>query len=788
MVPYQTELRPNPDFGHERALEKLANLRSIHAETAIQLHVPNDFDDFDGSFRVDEAHHQGHQSTAAQIPAWLDLDNRVSIGCAGAVTAFLQRRRSSEYLQDDPDAQMAYRVAHLEMFTFKDTMFVNADTLSSLQIIQPESHPNIFNQGPGTKGSKESLSIFGLFQEHARTPQGKVQLRALFLRPSKDLALIRSRQDFVSVFARPDNRSVCEQLKKSFSKIKNLRVIMAMLHKGVEGWNKQKSFKSGVWSSLLEFCYYSIDVVEGLHEAAGVEQLPLCECTAETLDRFQLRRIGKMIHDVVDLELSEEQQRTVVKHGVEPALDQIKNVYDGIDELLSRVAQDITRTMPSGMDCQINVIFFPQLGFHITVPLAELDQQPVWSGDGSWQRMFTTNNMAYFKEQTMRQMDTELGDLWASICDVEIEIVHDLAQRVLQDEAFLIKASDLCGELDCLLALAHGAVQYNLSRPLFVDENVIRITAGRHLLQEMVVPSYVSNDASLAGGIGDASQAQHHDPSMLILTGPNYSGKSVFQNAVATIVYMAQIGCFVPCDHCTLGITDKILTRITTVETVSRTQSAFMIDLQQVAFALNSCTRQSLVVIDEFGKGTDTCDGAGLAAGVLQHLIDLGSECPKVMAATHFHEIFELGLFDDEPNLAHAHMEVRVDSRANGKGHDSVASGTMEEVTYLYQLKEGRSLLSYGAQCASMHGVPRPVVQRAQSLAVSMARGEDLVTICSDMGAAEMEDLAAAELVGRRFCAEDLEEELVDEELGVHELLEVILREALPYEHRSDVV
>ena len=139
----------------------------------------------------------------------------------------------------------------------------------------------------------------------------------------------------------------------------------------------------------------------------------------------------------------------------------------------------------------------------------------------------------------------------------------------------------------------------------------------------MTVPSYITNDAYLMGGKGDRqrersqtvqtnSSPSHiqddiNDPSMLLLTGPNYSGKSVYQKQVALIVYMAHLGSFVPADSAVIGLTDKILTRITTRETVSKTQSAFMIDLQQIALALNQATRQSLVVIDEFGKGTDSC-------------------------------------------------------------------------------------------------------------------------------------------------------------------------------------
>ena len=148
-----------------------------------------------------------------------------------------------------------------------------------------------------------------------------------------------------------------------------------------------------------------------------------------------------------------------------------------------------------------------------------------------------------------------------------------------------------------------------------------------HILQELTVPSYVANDTTILGGSGHRAEIREGGntrgvslelpqrssspvlvtgPSMLILTGPNYSGKSVYLKQVAIIVFMAHIGCFVPAEAATLGVTDKILTRIATRETVSKVQSAFMIDLQQIALAMTLATHRSLIIIDEFGKGTDS--------------------------------------------------------------------------------------------------------------------------------------------------------------------------------------
>jgi DNA mismatch repair protein MSH5 len=182
-----------------------------------------------------------------------------------------------------------------------------------------------------------------------------------------------------------------------------------------------------------------------------------------------------------------------------------------------------------------------------------------------------------------------------------------------------------------------------------------------HILQELTVPSFIPNDTFLVGGTGNeasmdefdtshvtANHKQHNfsthgtyahktSPSMLVLTGPNYSGKSVYLKQVALIVFMAHIGCFVPAESARIGLTDKILSRITTRESVSRQQSAFVLDLQQISLALSLATRRSLLIIDEFGKGTESSDGAGLACAVMEHLLNMGTEKPKVIGATHFH-------------------------------------------------------------------------------------------------------------------------------------------------------
>lgn len=293
-----------------------------------------------------------------------------------------------------------------------------------------------------------------------------------------------------------------------------------------------------------------------------------------------------------------------------------------------------------------------------------------------------------------------------------------------------------------------------MTAPQLTSTNIIQIQGGRHPLQELVVPSFIANDTLLLGGSGEGtvdetivSDLIGEVPSMLVMTGPNHSGKSVYLKQVALIVYLAHIGSYVPADQACVGLTDRLLTRIATRESVSRNESAFAIDLKQAAFSINFATRRSLVLIDEFGKGTNAMDGAGLLSALLDHFLNLGENSPRVLAATHFHEIFENKLLGNTPKLSFAHMDVRVDLE-----RESVD----DQVTFLFRLMPGRSASSFGSRCAAMNGVESAVVERSEALVLLLARGEDLRAACARLSNRETERLEEAEDVARGFLEMDL--------------------------------
>ncbi|XDG10457.1 hypothetical protein ABKA04_010072 [Annulohypoxylon sp. FPYF3050] len=752
------------DFRYDTGKAKLLalDLETLGQQSVLYTSVTDEMVDEADGFGGEE---NSKQARLMRLGTLINLDSRLTIGCAGALLGDLQRRRTAHYLPNDPDALVGFRIKSIEMFALFDSMFVNADTLVSLQILQSEQHPNSHQGGPSNSasGSKESLSVYGLFHHLARTPQGKSKLRQIFLRPSTDISLINTRQKTISFLLKPVNYEALVQLSSELKKIKNMKSILALLEKGVDIPGRKISIANNVWASLQRFAAYSLRLRDSLRAVPGSEKVEIIKKVVDVIQPLVLCQVGELIGQTIDFEQSLERGRTAVRHGIDANLDELKRSYDGMEHFLTTVIAKLRAELPEWARKYVqNCIFFPQLGFLTVVSLNPETGKGDYDGEGLndvWERMFAAEGCVYYKNRQMREMDEHFGDAYCMIIDREIEIIHELAVKILAQKEAITAASDVLGELDSLFALAIGCGQYSWIAPEMTTQNVIHIQGGRHPLQELVVPSFIANDCHISGGPEDQdenvtndnpSEVERNsieDPSTLVLTGPNHSGKSVYLKQVALIVYLAHIGCYVPAEKAYIGITDRILTRIATRESVAKNESAFSIDLRQVSFAINFATRRSLVLIDEFGKGTNSLDGAGLVTAVLDHFTSLGPERPKVLAATHFHEIFEGHFLEENSELAFGHMDVQLDFDA---------PTTEDQVTYLFQLKPGRSIASFGSRCAAMNGIDEAVIERAESIMLMIVRNEDLEVVCSKLSDDETQKLEEAEAIARNFIGKDI--------------------------------
>ncbi|BFZ65463.1 chaperone ATPase hsp78 [Saitoella coloradoensis] len=741
---FALDIRPATEFAYQTARSRLISLR-VGTEEGPRI-------DFAGA---EEGN--GQREGLMRLAGWVDVDSKVTVGCVGAVIAYFARRRLIGGIHGD-DEFARVSVNAISMFSMNDYMLVNADTICSLQIFEDESHPNFHMQGRGGRG-KEGLSLFGIMNS-TRTPQGSVLLHRWFLRPSLNLDILHARHSTLSLFLHPSNLHVSDALCTALKKVKDMGKILLGLRSGKSGGT------AGEWQRILDFIWSTIKIRGAIEELFQTYQnddaLPIIQHITNNFDIPALTTLGTLLTSTIDFDTSTLEHRTVIARGVDDELDNMKHVYDGLDSMLAQAAAQLAERVPREVAGVLNVIYFPQLGYLITVPAADGEEGggegggggSLWEGEG-WEFQFNTATCFYYKSVEMRELDEYFGDIHGLIVDREIELVYQLQLRVLESSALLAKTSDICAELDCLLALAESARKFGYQRPRMVEENVIRITKGRHPLQELLVASIVENDTNLAGGRGtdairldgeDGEEGELEVNSAMLLTGANFSGKSVYLKQVALIVYLAHVGSYVPAESATIGLTDKILTRIQTRESVSKMQSAFMIDLQQISLALRAATRRSLLIIDEFGKGTESTDGAGLFCGVLDWLLRLGEERPKVLAATHYHEIFEGGFLEPDLPLSYAHMEIILDP--------SSSTDANPNLTYLYHLRPGRSLSSFGTHCAANAGIAPEIIERAEKFVEVSARGEDIASVCAlggGNGEREKKELEDAEVVARRF-------------------------------------
>ncbi|MDP2437785.1 MAG: hypothetical protein Q8P67_18750, partial [archaeon] len=575
-----------------------------------------------------------------------------------------------------------------------------------LQVFKSDAPPSI--HGIGSR--KEGLSLLGIVSG-TKSTGGEQTLRRWMRYPSKDLALLEDRLDSVGFLKSPLHSHVIPQVQQSLRQVKDLNRILSRVTQFVGSLSDWDGLSQSLVSCLkvkqalmgLLWANDDDDNNEDLQQHQQPQQHqqgreavpPLILKLLDLGSSKELLKLASIIYGTIDVEQSRRTARITVKQGVNETLDDLRYTYDGLDDFLHNLGlQQLQRYQRE--IAALKCVYYPQKGFAIAVP-AGTDPGALERSLG-FVHQFSTEQYHYFKNDSMRTVDRQLGDVYCEIVDLEKELLRQLAAFTARYSPAILEMYDLICQLDACIALSLAASHFNWVRPelLAQGHGCLQIDAGRHPLLEYCLTQSIPNDVSF-----DRERIK-------VVTGPNASGKSVFLKQVALIAFMAHIGSYVPASRARISVVDRLFTRISSRESVSVPQGTFMIDLCQVADILNHASSHSLVIMDEFGKGTHELDGQALLAATLRDLLHRHSPPPRVLVATHMDEVFRKQLISGSATAGLGPVGYYTMAYHIAKG--------FEDPVFLYKVIRGASLTSLATTVARLAGIPKDVADRAETI------------------------------------------------------------------------
>jgi DNA mismatch repair protein MutS len=383
-----------------------------------------------------------------------------------------------------------------------------------------------------------------------------------------------------------------------------------------------------------------------------------------------------------------------IREGFQAGLDGLREgVRKGREWIAGLEAEERARTGVTSL----KIRFHPVHGYAIELSKAQLARAPA-----DYERKQTLANAERFTTPALREMEQRVRGATSQAAALEREIFERVRTSVLEHARGIREAAEAVAVLDATAALAEVARRDGWVRPEVDDGCRIEIRAGRHPVVEPLLSAggadaFVPNDADL-----DPSERQ-----LLVLTGPNMSGKSTYLRQVALIVLLAQMGSFVPAQSARIGLVDRVFTRVGASDRLARGESTFMVEMRETAHILREATRRSLVILDEIGRGTSTFDGLSIAWAVAEHLHDAPGLGCRTLFATHYHELADLSR--TKPRVVNAHFEAREWG---------------DEVLFLRRLVPGSANRSYGIQVARLAGLPEDVIARSREILANLEGGE----------------------------------------------------------------
>ena len=370
----------------------------------------------------------------------------------------------------------------------------------------------------------------------------------------------------------------------------------------------------------------------------------------------------------------------VIRAGFDQELDRLRSISSrGQSWLRDYQREQIERTGISNLRIGYNKVF----GYYIEVTHSAAQKVPA-----DYVRKQTIKNAERYITDKLKEYETEVLGAQEKALELEQRLFEQVRRQTAQYVTRLQRLANTVAQCDCLASLAYVARRRNYTRPKMTDSTELVIIEGKHpVLAESLGAEFVPNDIELGGKAADC----------LIVTGPNMSGKSTYIRQAALLVLMAQAGSFIPAKDATIGLADRIFTRVGASDELVRGQSTFMVEMTETANIVNNATAKSLVILDEVGRGTSTYDGLALAWAVTEHIANQ-VKC-RTLFATHYHELTELAeLF------------------ANVKNCNVAVREWMDEVVFLHKILPGGTDKSYGIHVAKLAGVPPSILDRSKEI------------------------------------------------------------------------
>jgi DNA mismatch repair protein MutS len=576
----------------------------------------------------------------------------LAVGAAGAIIRYLQENQKAALGQLD----------QLTTYSTQSFMVLDAHTRHNLEL---------FSSARWGASSGSLLSIIDLTE----TAMGGRLLKKWLGQPLLDIKELTSRQEAVAWFH--DNTMVRHKVMSLMGDIADLERLVNRVRGGIATPRDLVALR------------YSLDkLAEAKAEIEGNEGFPGWLSSELKPCPDVVRLIEQAIVDEPGASL---ERGGVIRPGFSQELDEIRQAASEAKRYLANLErQERERTGIKSLKVGYNRVF----GYYIEVSKSNLNSVP----ENYIRKQTLTGGERFFTPE-LKEYESIILNAQERTIELETAIFRQVCQQIAGVGEQILSSARALAEIDVFAGLAEAAVRYNYARPELTAEDAMTIKGGRHPVVERNLGSdgFIPNDTYLC----------NKDTQLIILTGPNMAGKSTYLKQVALIVLLAQIGSFVPAGSASIGIVDRIFTRIGAQEDLAAGQSTFMVEMVEAANILNNATPKSLIILDEIGRGTSTYDGLSIAWAVAEFIHNHPRLRAKTLFATHYHELVELAGF--LPRVKNFNVAV---TEEEGK------------VIFLRKVVPGGADKSYGIHVAQLAGLPASVVHRAEEVLAGLENGQ----------------------------------------------------------------